>query len=82
MPAYIHLVRDHGPNMLIAYPSLRLAERALNQSNFIDDLIHEDCLDEEVITDPARLTEVRDTQKTETVIPPECNHPADLEATA
>lgn len=82
MPAYIHLVRDHGPNLLIAYPNKRLAARALDNSDFIDGLIHEDCIDEEIITDPARLTEVQTTQETETIIPPECTSPIDLAATA
>lgn len=72
MPAYIHLVRDHGPHLLLPYPSEKLAIRALNHSLFIADLISEDCIDDEIIADQARLDEVRADHETETIIPFEC----------
>lgn len=61
--AYVYIERQHGPDLMVEYPTREAAEHALTDSAFIDGLCEEDCLD-------ARVTADAPGEGDEHVIPP------------
>lgn len=49
---YIIVERQHGPDVMIAYPDYETAEWALVMSSLVDAICEEDCLDAIVAADP------------------------------